>query len=127
MSTRAIIAYKMPNYGTYATAWCWNDGGPENLGRELRRYFKDKTQVMELIKLHSFSTILGPKSIIKFMHEGDRAVCLSNNRFPLLHPHNGIVVEGRGELAYFDTIEDMLDQDVNYVYIFEDNKWITYK
>lgn len=44
MSTRAIIAVPRSN-GGYVTAWNWNDGMPDSLGRELRTYFMDKTSI----------------------------------------------------------------------------------
>lgn len=123
MSTRAIIA--LPVGKGYETAWCWNDGGPDNLGYELRRYFKDEASVRQLIKEHSFSTIVGPRTIIGYMREGDKCICLSN-RFLLKHPYDGKVVEG-GKNGFFQTVDEMLQCDLNYVYVFENGKWKTYK
>ncbi len=125
MSTRAIIA--MPTQKGYITAWCWNDGGPDNLGRELRKYFRDKESAKQLISIHSFSTICGPRTIEEFMKDGDTAVALSNLRYALVHPHQGKVVAGTGKYGFFRTIQEMLEQDLNYVYIFDEAGWKMYK
>lgn len=125
MSTRAIIA--LPTEGGYNTAWCWNDGGPQNLGRELRTYFKEEWLVKLLIEEHSFSSIWGPKTIKEYMLKDDTAVVLPNVRFLLKHPHNGKVVAGSGEYGFFSDVKEMLEQDINYVYVFENGKWKTYK
>ena len=130
MSTRAIIA--LPVMGGFETAWCWNDGGPANLGAELRRYFTTEKDVRQLIDEHSFSTILGPRHIEECMNKGDTAVAIPVNassslRFALKHPHDGSVVEGKGKYGFFKSISDMLECDLNYVYVFENGKWKTYK
>jgi len=135
MSTRAIIAVPKPN-GGFATAWNWNDGMPDSLGRELRTYFMDRNSIQELLDLHSFQCVCGDKLKKELMtafpkqFEGDKAdyfVTLSNNRKVLMAPHNGGVVDGREPDGHFDTIEDMLGCDINYVYVFEEGKWKTYK
>ena len=127
MSTRAIIALKTKD--GYETCWNWNDGGPDSLGRELRRHFTDEKIVRELVKIKSFSIIDNKKTIFEFMRTGDSAVALTNNRYVLKHSHQGDVVAGEGENAMFYYIQDMLDQDINYVYVFdpEVGKWKTYK
>lgn len=134
MSTRAIVA--IPQKGGYVTAWCWNDGMPDSLGRELRTYFMDKASIQELIELHSFSTVCGEKLKKELMtefpqqYEGEKAgkfVKLSNNRYALMWTNNGNVVAGAEPDGFFKTIDEMLGQDINYVYVFEDGKWITYK
>ena len=125
MSTRAIIA--LPTSKGFITAWCWNDGGPGCLGRELREHFKTEDDVRQLLRLHSFSSILGPRTINDVMSDDDKAVVLSNLRYVLMHSYNGKVVVGSGKHGYFKTIKEMLEQDLNYVYVFENGKWKTYK
>ena len=61
------------------------------------------------------------------MSDGDSAAVLSNSRVALMHPYCGKVVAGRGRHGYFRTVEEMLGQDLNYVYIFENGKWKIYK
>lgn len=130
MSTRAIIA--MPVKNGFETAWCWNDGGPANLGAQLRQHFKTEKDVEELIKLHSFSSIIGPQALTDLIVNGyfaadDRVERLNNNRLILKHKHDGDVIAGTGENGFFENIEEMLNQDLNYVYVFRDGKWVTYK
>lgn len=125
MSTRAIVA--LPTSKGFITAWCWNDGGPNNLGRELREHFKDENDVRQLLKLHSFSSIWGPRSINDVVSDGDTAVALSNSRSVLMHSYNGKVVAGKGRHGFFRTVDEMLGQDLNYVYVFEKGKWKMYK
>lgn len=125
MSTRAIIALPTPK--GFITAWCWNDGSPNNLGRELREHFKTENGVRQLLRLHSFSSIWGPRTINDVMSDGDKAVALSNSRYVLMHSYNGKVVTGSGKNGYFRTLEEMLGQDLNYVYVFDKGKWKTYK
>ena len=130
MSTRAIIA--IPVKGGFETAWNWNDGSPMNLGRELRRYFKTKDQVKELITLHSFSTICGNKEKKELLHlfpnytTEDNFIKLSNNRYALQRDYDGHVVVGK-ENGFFESIKEMLEQDLNYVYVFKNGEWKTYK
>lgn len=129
MSTHAIIA--LPCKEGYETCWNWNDGYPAYLGRELRQHFRSIDAVRELMETKSFSVICGPRRINDYMTEdGDTALYLPlSNRYLLIHPHMGGVVEGKGKRAIIKTIQDMLDRDVNYVYVFdpETNKWKTYK
>ena len=135
MSTRAIIALLKSN-GGYSTAWNWNDGMPSNLGHELRTYFTDKASIQELLELHSFSIVCGDKEkkqlIDRFpeQYKGENAskfIKLSNNRNVLMHNYMGEIVEGKAPDGHFDTIDEMLQCDINYVYAFEDGKWTTYK
>ena len=129
MSTRAIIA--LPAKDGYETAWCWNNGGPSNLGRELRRYFKSEELVRKLIGEHSFSTVLGPYGLAdimsKFQEDDDKIICLPNARFVLKHGCQGGVVAGKAPDGHFGSIEEMLQEDLNYIYVFENGKWKTYK
>ena len=124
MSTRAIIALPTPT--GFITTWCWNDGNPNNLGYELKRYFKEEKYVRQLISLHSFSSIWGPREINDVMSDGDTLIAL-NSRCVLMHPHNGKVVAGKGEFGYFKSVKEMLEEDINYVYVFKNGKWEMYK
>ena len=130
MSTRAIVA--IPVKDGYETAWCWNDGSPSNLGQELRKYFKTQAQVRELIKEHSFSFVCGKKFKKEMLEQFPEQVTennfklLSNKRYVLQHNHDGKVVCG-GENGFFTTIQEILEHDLNYVYVFENYRWKTYK
>ncbi len=132
MSTRAIIA--IPTKKGYKTAWCWSNGFPDCLGAKLRRYFKTEEEINELINLHSFSYIYSEREAEKRMKGFDLEyatnssyVRLYNNAHVLMDEHDGKVVAGRGPYGFFKDIDEMLDQDLNYVYVFENGKWETYK
>lgn len=131
MSTRAIIAVPTPK--GFITAWNWNDGHPENLGAELRRHFKTKSQVMELINAHSFSIICSKAykeeltELFPNQNPEESYKLLSNGRYIKQYRHHGRVVAGSGKYGFFRTLEEMLGQDLNYVYVFKNGKWETYK
>lgn len=133
MSTRAIIALEKPE-GGYSTAWCWNDAYPDFLGFELRHYFKTPETIQELLNLHSFGIVCGKKEKenldkTNICHDGQEArfIKLSNKRYVLMHNYQGNIVEGQAPDGHFETIDDMLQCDLNYVYVFSGGKWTTYK
>ena len=127
MSTRAIIA--VPTAKGYKTAWCWNDGFPNVLGRKLRCGFKTKALAEELVNQHSFRSIMSLREHKKYWEKesGFTTKQLSNGYVLHLYPYSGRTVAGRGRYGFFKTIEEMLGQDLDYVYVFEDDKWKTYK
>lgn len=125
MSTRAIIALPTPK--GFITAWCWNDGDPKHLGRELRKYFREENTIRRLLSLRSFNSIWGPRTIKQVMQKEDDDVVLINSRCVLIGPHGGKVIAGRGKHAFFKSLNEMLGQDRDYVYVFKDGKWTTYK
>ena len=135
MSTRAIIA--VPEEKGFSTVWVWSDGMPDNLGRELRNYFTDKASIQELLELHSVSCICGEQVKKDLMTDfperfgGDdpeaKFLQFSNGRYALMDGNDGNIVVGKAPYGHMDTIEEMLGQDLNYVYVFEDGKWKTYK
>ena len=138
MSTRAIIA--IPTEKGYKTAWCWNDGFPDNLGRILRTKFKTKELADELVGHHSFSCLMTAKEVEEHkewrkkngigVNDWDiKYIVLSNGCVLLSYPYNGKTVAGKGKYGFFSNIEDMLGQDLNYVYVFEEEtgKWKMYK
>ena len=122
MSTRAIIA--LPTAKGYITAWRWCDGDPATTGAELRKYFKNEETVRELIYSHSFDGIWGPSvlkdaSIMKAVSSGIKSLKkLSNGRYLTQAPHMGKVVAGAGKYGFFKDTEEMLAQDINYLYVF---------
>ncbi len=133
MSTRAIVA--IPTKGGYKTAWCWNNGYPDSLGTKLRRKFKTEEDINELINLHSFECLYSKREAERRINSGyDWSlghpiyyVRLYNNMHVLMEEHNGKVVAGRGPDGFFKDIDEMLEQDLNYVYVFENGKWKTYE
>jgi hypothetical protein len=136
MSTRAIIA--VPTAKGYKTAWCWCNGFPEAIGKTLKTKFTTKAHTEELDSYHSFQTVhtrvehnrhitWRKKENIHF--EDDKFIELSNGCFLMMQLHNGKTVAGSGKYGFFRTIDEMLEQDLNYVYVFEteSGKWKTYK
>ena len=129
MSTRAIIAIPGTHNKKkgYITTWCWNDGSPDILGKELKRHFTKEKFISQLIEAHSFSSIWGKSDILDMVTVDDKITVLKNGRFLLQRPYMGKVVDGKGKNGFFEKIEDMLGCDINYVYVFENNKWEIYK
>ena len=136
MSTRAIIAVAEEIKG-YSTVWVWNDGSPDCLGRELRNFFYDEASIQELLELHSVSCICNEtvkKDLMTDFPErfgGDdpeaEFIQFSNGEYAVMDGNDGVIVVGKAPYGHMDTIEEMLAQDLNYVYVFEDGKWTTYK
>ncbi len=129
MSTRAIIA--VPTAKGYKTAWCWNDAFPNDLGKKLRSKFTTKELADELVSHHSFSSLFSKKEKEDVekewpIHFGE-FVELSNGSFILMHEHMGKTVAGSGKYGFFRTIQEMLGQDLNYVYVFNNGKWDLHK
>ncbi len=128
MSTRAIIA--VPTAKGYKTAWCWCDGFPNQLGKTLRTKFKTKELADELVSYHSFEALNTKKEKEEFEHDCPDSDGyfeeLSNGTFLLKYRHHGKTVAGRGRYGFFRDIKEMLKQDLNYVYVFDNGYWVTY-
>ena len=136
MGTRAIIATSTAR--GYKTAWCWLDGFPDILGRKLRTKFNTTELANELINYHSFESLMSPNECKAFVSwrekagvscDDDSFIELSNGCILHMYPHHGKIVAGNGKYGFFKNIEEMLEQDINYVYVFdpERKKWKTYK
>jgi len=134
MSTRAIIS--IPTAKGFKTAWCWCDGFPSSLGRTLRNKFKTEALANELINYHSFESVMTANEHIDFKKwrkeakisfDNEKFIKLSNGCFIHMHAHHGKTVTGSGKYGFFRTIKEMLEQDLNYVYVFENGKWKMYK
>ena len=63
MSTRAYIGIKNTD-GTVSAIYNHSDGGLENLGHLLRKYFKTEDQVRELIDTGFISSIQDNRSLL---------------------------------------------------------------
>lgn len=130
MSTRAIIAY--PVKDGYITAWQWDDGYPENLGIKLKREFTKEDDVKELLSYHSFSCVVSEQEKNELIKEfpdtltEKEFIRLSNGMFILFYPFSGGVIEGEDD-GFFLSVEEMLQCDLNYVYVYNSGKWEVYK
>ena len=135
MSTRAIIA--VPTAKGYRTAWVWNDAFPNDLGKKLKTKFNTEQLVKELISYVSFGSVVTKKekedyekSFADDMKNSNAFGYfkeLSNGLFLHIYPHNGKPVVGSGRYAFIKTIDEMLGQDLDYVYVFNNGEWETYK
>ena len=129
MSTRAIIA--TPTENGYVGAWNWYDSFPNVLGRKLQSNFKTLEQAKELISYKAFGSIYTAEEKAEY----DEKTTIFNNcieisgvsKKPLYLSYIGIDIEKHPFPYHFDSIADMLEQDINYVYVFENGKWVTYK
>ena len=138
MSTRAIFAKQLED-GKYLGGWQWNDGNiiPSELTKRIStlaeaellislgewRCLMNRNEKNEHIKFCESLNKNNPKHYAeeekpKFQKIGKYYVLLKNHKS----------VEFNKPQIY-DSIEDMLGQDVNYVYVFDTmvNKWIKHK
>ena len=56
----------------------------------------------------------------------DRFISLSNGTFLHMDKHDGKVVSGTGRYGFFRSIKRMLEEDIDYAYVFTDGKWKTF-
>ena len=125
MSTRAIIA--IPTENGYTGAWNWYDSFPNVLGRILRSNFKTLEQAEKLISYKAFGSIYTAKEKAEIDKLNNYIEISGNSKKPLFLSHIGVDIEKHPFPYHFDSIADMLAQDINYVYVFENGKWNTYK
>lgn len=127
MSTRAIVGYKRTD-GTVVGSWGWNDGC--DIKNNLERDFKSLLDVNFLLEVGMFDTIYSQKDYEDFVAWAkEQNIDLSDKVFSKFG--KSIIVQdkhhiGREPSEYKD-MEDVLDQDINVAYIFEDGKWVEYR
>lgn len=127
MSTRAIVGYKRTD-GNIIGAWCWNDG--YDIKNDLKRDFKSLLDVEFILEVGMFSTIYSKKEYEDFI-EWSKAenIDISDKTFT---PYGKSIIMqdkhhiGREPIEYKD-MEDVLGQDINIAYIFEDREWKSYR
>lgn len=127
MSTRAIVGYKRTD-GTIVGAWCWNDG--YDIKNDLKRDFKSLLDVEFILEVGMFSTIYSKKEYEDFLEwSKTENIDISDKIFTTYG--KSIIMQdkhhiGREPIEY-NTIEEVLGQDINVAYIFEAGDWKTYK
>lgn len=127
MSTRAIVGYKRTD-GTIIGAWCWNDG--YNIKNNLKRDFKVLLDVEFILEVGMFSTIYSKKEYEDYIEwSKTENIDISNKIFT---PYGkSIIVQDKHHIGrepvHYNTIEEVLEQDINVAYIFESGDWKTYK
>jgi len=131
MSTRAIIA--MPTANGFQGAWNWCDGMPSSLGETLRQFFTDEQSVNELIQQVSFDGVHTAKEKQEYEAWMKRdGITNTFKTFQKLNMQKEIYVskDERDRFQkplFYQSIEDMLQEDINYVYVFGNGEWKTYR
>lgn len=130
MSTRAIFA-KVLTDGTYIGGWQWNDGGSYTVS-ELNKKLSNEEDVDKLIALGQWDTMYSKKALTDFIEWYNKDIGnFDKNKIVTeigkYHILQGANVNHRSlphELNYKD-MEEMLGQDIDYVYIYypENNIW----
>ena len=127
MSTRAIVGYKRTD-GTIIGAWCWNDG--YNIKNDLKRDFKSLLDVEFILEVGMFSTIYSKKEYEDYIEwSKTENIDIPNKIFTPYGKSINVQDKhhiGREPVEY-NTIEEVLGQDINVAYIFEVGEWKTYK
>ena len=127
MSTRAIVGYKRTD-GTIIGAWCWNDG--YNIKNDLKRDFKSLLDVEFILEVGMFSTIFSKKEYEDYIEWSKKKNIDISNKIFTSYGKSIIVQDkhhiGREPVEY-NTIKEVLGQDINVAYIFEAGDWKTYK
>lgn len=127
MSTRAIVGYKRTD-GTIIGAWCWNDG--YNIKNDLKRDFKSLLDVEFILEVGMFSTIFSKKEYEDYIEWSKKENIDISNKIFTSYGKSIIVQDkhhiGREPVEY-NTIKEVLGQDINVAYIFEAGDWKTYK
>ena len=126
MSTRAIVGYKRTD-GTIVGAWCWNDG--YDIKNDLKRDFKSLLDVEFILEVGMFSTIYSKKEYEDFI-KWSKAENIDISDKTFTSYGKSIIVQdkhhiGRKPVEYKD-MKDVLEQDINVAYIFEEGEWKSY-
>lgn len=124
MSTRAYIGIKNAN-GTVEAIYNHSDGGLENLGHLLKKYFKTEDQVRELIDTGFISSI---QDMETYRECKENFHSFNDTEWKNLNSVIGIKIHLMpvGENAEtFNDIEEVMGCMICYAYLFipEENKW----
>lgn len=124
MSTRAYIGIKNEN-GTVTVIYNHSDGGLENLGHLLRKYFKTEEQVRELIDTGFISSIQDMETYREFKKS---LYGFKDTEWKNLNSVVGIKIHLMpvGEDATtLNSIEETIGYMIGHAYLFvpEENKW----
>lgn len=127
MSTRAIVGYKRTD-GTIVGAWCWNDG--YDIKNDLKRDFKSLLDVEFILEVGMFSTIYSKKEYDDFIQWAKAEnIDISDKTFTSYG--KSIIMQDKlhieRESVEYKNIEEVLEQDINVAYMFEDGEWKTYR
>lgn len=124
MGTRAYIGIKNSN-GTVTAIYNHRDGGLENLGHLLNKYFKTKEQVMELIGIGFISSV---QDMETYRYCKENFHSFNENEWKNLNSVVGIKIHLMpvGEKAEeLSSIEEVMGCMIGYAYLFipNENRW----
>lgn len=124
MSTRAYIGIKNSN-GTVTAIYNHSDGGLENLGHLLNKYFKTEEQVRELVDIGFISSV---QDMETYRYCKENFHSFNESEWKNLNSVIGIKINLMpvGEKAEeFSSIEDVIGCMICYAYLFvpDENKW----
>ena len=130
MSTRAIFAKALTD-GTYIGGWQWNDGG-NYTASELNKKLSNEEDVDKLISLGQWNNMFSRKDMTDFIEWYNREIgnfdkkkiVTEIGKYHILQDANVKSMSLPHKSNYKD-MEEMLGQDINYVYIYypENNIW----
>ena len=127
MSTRAIVGYKRTD-GTVVGAWCWNDG--YNIKKDLERDFTSLVDVNFLLEAGMFNTIYTEKEYSDFLEWAkSENIDLSEKIF--IPYGKSIIVQDKRHIdtepSEYESMEEVMGQDINIAYVFENGEWKEYR
>ena len=127
MSTRAIVGIKRTD-GTIVGAWNWNDG--YDIGNDLSRDFKSLIDVNFLLELGMFRTIFSQKEYDDYVSWVNKEnLDISDKSF--IKYGKSIIIQDRHHInrepVEYKDMDEVLGQDINIAYIFENGKWESYR
>lgn len=123
MNNRAIIALEIRN--GYFSLWSWVNGSPEDIGAYLYKYFRTDEEVTELLSYKSIFGIYIDPSEDKHKKVAGKFARLSNGLYVKYDDGYDKNVAG-GFNGFFRSLQDMLAQDISYLYAFRDGMWHSY-
>lgn len=127
MSTRAIIGVRN-NQGGITGAWCWNDG--YNIFNDLKRDFSSDAGIDYILNMGMFNTIFSEKEAEEFKSwRKENGIEVNETEF--FHFGNSVILQDkryRDRVAeHYKDLDEVLGQDINVAYIYENGKYEVYK
>lgn len=124
MASRALIVRTIKN--GFFSSWCWANGDPEIIGEILRTRFITDDDVDELLTYKSiFGIFTDPEEDTHKNIPGSFAQ-LQNGLYVKYDDGKNTVVSG-GLYGFFPSLTTLMQERVQFVYIYNDGSWITYK
>lgn len=128
MSTRAIIGIKRED-NKIIGAWNWCDG--YDIKDVLDSDFQTLEDVHYLLSLGMFSSVNSKEEYEEFLSWGKKNNINVANRYRFIPHNNAYIIQEKHhidrEAEVYEDIDDVLGQDINVAYLFENGKWVQYK